>query len=147
MRSAIPILICCLYALSTVEATGDNSEVQQGDANVAEPQAFWSDNKYGKGGKRDDDGDDDECASRSVSILLGTSTFAIPFMGPGNIVDLNGLLQVAFPSALPSASVVSSSTASSSDPGITDSTTTTTTTTDPTSTTTTTTTTTIIPLF
>ncbi|KAI8580681.1 hypothetical protein K450DRAFT_270732 [Umbelopsis ramanniana AG] len=131
MRSAIPILFCCLYALSAVDATPfserGNAEIQQGSAKVVEPQNFWSDDKSDDDDKDDkDDHHDkdsaDKCASRSVSVLLGTSTFSIPCLGAGSIVDINGLLAAAFPSLVPSpmpssaapSSVASSSVASSS---------------------------------
>jgi len=48
MRSAIPILICCLYALTAVEATfssNEKAQVQQGNDKAAEPQKLWSDDK------------------------------------------------------------------------------------------------------
>ncbi|KAI8579866.1 hypothetical protein K450DRAFT_240694 [Umbelopsis ramanniana AG] len=130
MRSAIPILIGCLYALSAVDATpfskAGNAEVQQGNVKAAEPQQLWSEDKGDddnddehkgeKGGKNGHNGD--ECATRSVSIMIGSSTFAIPCLGGDAVVDINGLIPAAlpslFPSPLPSSTVVSSSAASSS---------------------------------
>ena len=128
MRFTIPILICCLYALSAVEATFSkkgNAEVQQGNDKAAEPQNFWSDDKSddkddkwskddkdGKHGHHDHEGDSDkDCASRPVSILIGTSTYAIPCLPNGSIVDLNGLI------APPASSSSSAAASSSASPG------------------------------
>ncbi|KAI8579867.1 hypothetical protein K450DRAFT_240695 [Umbelopsis ramanniana AG] len=123
MRSSIPILICCLYALSAVDATpfskAGNAEVQQGNVKAAEPQQLWSEDKGDDDDEEDKGGHNgDECATRSVSILIGSSTYAIPCLGAGSIVNLNGLLADAlpsvFPSPSPSSSVASSSAVSSS---------------------------------
>ena len=128
MRFTIPILICCLYAHSAVEATFSkkgNAEVQQGNDKAAEPQNFWSndksddkddkwskDDKDGKHGHHDHEGDSDkDCASRPVSILIGTSTYAIPCLPNGSIVDLNSLI------APPASSCSSAAASSSASPG------------------------------
>ncbi|KAI8576605.1 hypothetical protein K450DRAFT_274515 [Umbelopsis ramanniana AG] len=119
MRSAISILICSLYALCAVDATsiseGGNTLVEKDIIKAAEPQQLWSevksdddgevDHKDGKDGKGGKGGHkSDEYATRSVSILIGSSTFAIPCLGAGSIVDINGFIPIAFPSLLPIAS-------------------------------------------
>jgi hypothetical protein len=128
MRSIIPIVICWLYALSAVNGTSfsmsGNAEVQQDSATVAEPQHIWPDDKSddddkgGKVGRHDHNNDNvsdaDECALRSVSILIAASTFDIPCLGAGSVVNLDGLLPAALPSLFPSASAESSFVASSS---------------------------------
>jgi len=125
MHSTFPILIFCLYALSAVDATPfskrGNAEVQQGNAKAAKLLNFWSDDKSDDDDKDDkwskDDEDDhyggngqDDCASRSVSVLIGTSTYALPCLQGDSIVNLNGLI----PSAVSSSAVDSSSSAASS---------------------------------
>ncbi|CAO3691193.1 unnamed protein product [Umbelopsis ramanniana] len=142
MRSIISILICCLYALIAVNATPftkrQNAEVQQGNNEAAEAPKLWSDDKDNDNDKddkwsKDDYGGDHDCASRSVSVLIGTSTYAIPCLQGDSIVNLNGLIptptsSIASSSATEaSSSAVSSSAASSSEASSsTDSTTTTT---------------------
>ncbi|CAO3693321.1 unnamed protein product [Umbelopsis ramanniana] len=138
MRSTFAILICCLYALSAVEATSSSksgsAEVQQSNDKPAKPLNLWSNDKSDVDDK-DDKWSKDDCASRSVSILIGTSTYAIPCLQGDSIVNLNGLI----PTPEASSSAVSSSSASSSEASsATDSTTTTTDTTATTTDTTTT---------
>ena len=122
MRSTFPILICCLYALIAVDATPfskrGNAEVQQGNAKAVKPLNFWSDDKSGdddKDNKWSKD-DEDDCASRSVSVLIGTSTYAIPCLQGDSIVNLNGLIPTpeAISSAVSSSAVDSSSSDASS---------------------------------
>ena len=151
MRSTFPILICCLYALSAVDATPfskrGNAEVQQGNAKAVKPLNFWSDDKSDDDDKDDkwskDDEDDhyggngqDDCASRSVSVLIGTSTYAIPCLQGDSIVNLNGVI----PTPEASSSAVSSSAVDSSSSDASSAADSTTTTTDSTTTTTDTTT-------
>ncbi|CAO3662273.1 unnamed protein product [Umbelopsis ramanniana] len=118
MRSTFPILICCLYALSAVDATlfsnKGSAEVQQDNAKAANPLNFWSDDKSDdddKDEKRNKDNDDDhyggkgqdECASSSVAFFFGTSTYAIPCLQSDSIVNLNGHIPT------PTSSIASSS--------------------------------------
>ncbi|KAI8575006.1 hypothetical protein K450DRAFT_276011 [Umbelopsis ramanniana AG] len=143
MRSAIPILICCLYALSAAEVTsiseGGNALVEKSIVKAAEPQQLWSEVKSDDDGEVDDEGDksgkgghrSDECATRSVSILIGSSTFAIPCLGAGSIVDVNGFIPIAFSSLSPSPSPESSSIASSAASTVSETTMTSTTTSTP----------------
>jgi hypothetical protein len=125
MRATFAILICCLYTLSAVEATpsskSESAEVQQGIAKAASPLKFWSDDKSSDDGKdakddKDDKDDNDEFASRSVAVLIGTSTYVIPCFQGDSIVNLNGLIPTpeASSSAVSSSAVDSSSSAASS---------------------------------
>ncbi|KAI8584437.1 hypothetical protein K450DRAFT_267117 [Umbelopsis ramanniana AG] len=100
-----------------------SDELQQGNAKAAKPQQLWSEDKSdddyddedegGKGGKGGHNGN--ECATRSVSILIGSSTFDIPCLGAGSIVNLNGLLPsfVSTSSVDTSTSIQASSSSSS----------------------------------
>ncbi|CAO3685519.1 unnamed protein product [Umbelopsis ramanniana] len=81
----------------------------------------WSkndDDKDDKWSKNDDDKDDkwrkDDCASLSVSVLIGTSTYAIPCLQGDSIVNLNGLIPTPSSIACSSATEASSSAVSSS---------------------------------
>ncbi|KAI8576908.1 hypothetical protein K450DRAFT_274225 [Umbelopsis ramanniana AG] len=99
----------------------ENALVEKGIVRDAKPQQLWSeiksdddgevDHKGGQGGKGGHRSD--ECATRSVSILIGSSTYAIPCLGAGSIVDVNGFIPIAFPSLFPSPSPESSSIANS----------------------------------
>ncbi|CAO3662269.1 unnamed protein product [Umbelopsis ramanniana] len=125
MRLTFAILICCLYALSAVDANtfskSGSTDVQHGNAKPAKPLNLWSDDKsddgdkdgkWSKDGKDDKDNkdDNDECASRSVAVLIGTSTYAIPCLQGGSIINLNGLI----PTPIVTSSIASSSTTEAS---------------------------------